>query len=344
MKLTFRWYGEQDPVTLAHIRQIPRMHGIVSALHARPPGEEWPRGEVRALRETIEAAGLELTVVESIPVHEDVKMGRPGCEEFIDRYARSLRAVGAEGVRVVCYNFMPVFDWLRSELAMPMADGSTALRFDESEFDRIDFSNGTGDLPGWGAAYDGDQLGRLRAGYAGLSDEDLWANLKTFLDGVLPAAEEAGVRLAIHPDDPPWSVAGLPRIVTSGRALRRVTELVDSPSNGVTLCTGSLGANPAEAKRLPETVRLLGDRIHFVHARNVRTVGVHSFHESAHPDGDVDLPAVLAALRDTGFAGPLRPDHGRMIWGERGRPGYGLHDRALGAAYLLGVWSALEQC
>lgn len=343
MKLTFRWYGPDDPVPLRHIRQIPAMTGVVSALHERAPGEAWPREEVRRRRETIEAAGLSFSVVESIPVHEHVKLGRADRDELIERYAESIRAVGAEGIPVVCYNFMPVFDWLRTDLAMPNADGSTALRFDQSDMEAIDFSNGTGNLPGWAAAYSGDEIADLRSGYASLTDEELWSNLAYFLEAVVPAAEEAGVRLAIHPDDPPWPVAGFPRIITSGRALKRVTELVDSPANGVTFCTGSLGADPDEAARLPEMVRVLRDRIYFVHGRNVRSTGARSFHESTHPDGDVDLAAVLAALAEGGFDGPMRPDHGRMIWGESGRPGYGLFDRALGATYLLGLWHGITR-
>ncbi|MEF8940762.1 MAG: mannonate dehydratase, partial [Salinivenus sp.] len=160
-----------------------------------------------------------------------------------------------------------------------------------------------------------------------------------FLERVVPVAEAAGVRLAIHPDDPPWPVFGIPRIVTSGDALERITRLVESPANGVTLCTGSLGADPAQD--LPALARRLGDRVHFVHARSVRVTGPRQFHETAHPDGDVDFRAVLGALKTTGFDGPLRPDHGRMIWGETGRPGYGLYDRALGATYLRGLWEAL---
>ena len=341
MELAFRWYGPDDPVTLAHIRQIPRMQGIVSALHDRPPGTAWPRQEVRKRREEIEAAGLRFSVVESIPVHEHVKLGMPERDALIARYAESIKAVGAEGIPVVCYNFMPVFDWLRTDLAFGQPDGSTALRFDQEAMLAIDFSSGTGDLPGWGTAWSGEEVEALRAGYANLSEEDLWANLECFLKGIVPAAEKAGVQLAIHPDDPPWPVAGFPRIITSGHALKRVTELVDSPANGVTLCTGSLGANPDEAARLPQTIRSLRNRIHFVHARNVKTLGRRSFHESTHPDGDVDLREVMQALIDMGFDGPIRPDHGRMIWGETGRAGYGLYDRALGATYLIGLEDAL---
>lgn len=340
MQLTFRWYGPGDPVSPAYIRQIPRMTGIVSSLQDYAPGEVWPREHVRALRETIEAAELRFSVVESINIHENIKLGRPDRDELIARYGQSVEAVAAEGVPVICYNFMPVFDWLRTDLAMPQPDGSTALRFDQKDMEAIDFSAGTQDLPGWHAAYTGEEVTALRAAYAERSEEDLWDNLAYFLERIVPVAERAGVRLAIHPDDPPWSVAGFPRIITSGAALKRVTQLVDSEANGVTLCTGSLGANPAEAARLPETIRSLAGRIHFVHARNVTRLGDRSFQESVHPDGDVDMAAVMEALLEIGFDGPARPDHGRMIWGEEGLAGYGLYDRALGAAYMAGLWDA----
>ena len=340
MKLTFRWYGDGDPVSPAYIRQIPRMTGIVSSLRDCAPGEAWPREHVRALRETIEAAGLRFSVAESINIHENIKLGRPDRDALIARYGQSVEAVAAEGVPVICYNFMPVFDWLRTNLAMPQPDGSTALRFDQKDMEAIDFSEGTQDLPGWHAAYTGEEVTALRVAYAELSEEDLWDNLAYFLERIVPVAERAGVRLAIHPDDPPWSVAGFPRIITSGAALKRVTQLVDSEVNGVTLCTGSLGANPAEAARLPETIRLLAGRIHFVHARNVTHLGDRSFQESVHPDGDVDMAAVMEALLEIGFDGPARPDHGRMIWGEEGLTGYGLYDRALGAVYMAGLWDA----
>ena len=340
MKMTFRWYGPRDPVPLHYIRQIPGVTGIVSALYDVPLGAPWPESEVARLRETVESAGLTLEVIESIPVPEPIKLGTSERDEQIENFCHSVEAVGSQGVPVVCYNFMPVFDWLRTNLAMRLDDGSTALSYSQEELDRIDFSRGTGDLPGWAAAYSGEELSALRAAYAGVSDEQLWENLAHFLDQAAPVAEAAGVKLGIHPDDPPWPVAGFPRIITSADALRRVVGLADSPANGITLCTGSLGADPAEARRLPQTVRSLEGRIHFMHCRNVQTTADRAFHETPHREGDVDLAAVMSALRGIGFDGPMRPDHGRMIWGERGRPGYGLYDRALGASYLLGLWDA----
>jgi mannonate dehydratase len=175
-----------------------------------------------------------------------------------------------------------------------------------------------------------------------MSGEQLWENLAHFLERTVPVAEEVGVRLAIHPDDPPWPIFGVPRIITDGPALERLLRLVDRPANGVTFCTGSLGASPAND--LPAIVRRLGPRVHFAHCRNVLVTGEKQFREVPHPSrfGSVDMLEVLRALRDVGFDGPMRPDHGRMIWGETGRPGYGLYDRALGAAYLHGLWEALQ--
>jgi mannonate dehydratase len=340
--MTFRWFGVDDPVTLADIRQIPGVGGIVSALYDVPVGEVWPRDALAGLGEQIEAAGMRFSVIESIPVHEEIKLGFASRDRLIENYCESVRHAGELGIRTLCYNFMPVFDWTRTVLEMPLPDGSTALAYDHGDLARFDLTRGTGDLPGWAAAYSRAELERLFAAYSRMDGERMWEHLAYFLERVVPVAEEFGVKMAIHPDDPPWSVFGLPRIVTDGYALERVTRLVDSPANGITFCTGSLGALPSND--LPAMVRRLGGRIHFAHCRNVRVTGEREFHESAHPSrfGSVDMLEVLRALRAEGFAGPMRPDHGRRIWGEEGRPGYGLYDRALGAAYLQGLWEALS--
>ena len=342
--MTFRWFGPTDPIPLAYIRQIPGVTGVVSALYDTPVGDVWSRASLERLAEQADASGLSLAVIESIPVHEDIKLGRPSRARLVDAWCESVANVGALGVRVVCYNFMPVFDWMRSDLAMRLPDGSTALAFDDAELARFDLSRGTRDLPGWAAAYDAANLAALVDAYRRVNAEQLWENLAFFLERVVPAAESAGVRLAIHPDDPPWSIFGLARIVTSGAALDRLTSLVDSPANGVTVCTGSLGADPSND--LPAIIRRLGadGRLHFMHCRNVQRTGEHRFHETPHPSsfGSVDMLAVMRALHDVGYAGPMRPDHGRMIWGETGRAGYGLYDRALGAMYLQGLWEAVS--
>ena len=343
MHMTFRWYGPDDPVPLQYIRQIPGMTGIVSALYDVPVGEPWPLDRLRRLKETIEEAGLSFTVVESIPVHEDIKLGRPSRDHLIDAFCQSVEAMGALGIPVLCYNFMPVFDWTRTDLAMPLPDGSTALSYHQDDLEKIDLALGTSGLPGWATAYTASELQALLAAYREVDTERLWDHLAYFLERVVPVAEAADVRMAIHPDDPPWSIFGLPRIITDAAALERFTGLVDRPTNGVTFCTGSLGANPQN--NLPAMARQLEGRIHFAHARNVKVTGERQFHESPHPAdfGSVDLPAVLLALQETGFTGPMRPDHGRMIWGETGRPGYGLYDRALGATYLLGLWEGVRE-
>ena len=344
MKITFRWFGQTDPIPLAYIRQIPGVTGVVSAIYDTPVGDAWPQASLERLAEQTDAAGVPLAVIESIPVHEDIKLGRASRDRLVDAWCESVARVGAIGVGIVCYNFMPVFDWMRSNLALRLSDGSTALAFDDVELARFDLSRGTRDLPGWAAAYDASDLEALIDAYRRLTPEHLWENLAFFLERVVPAAESAGVRLAIHPDDPPWSIFGLPRIVTSGPALERLVGLVDSPANGVTVCTGSLGADPTND--LPAIIRRVGrmSRLHFMHCRNVKRTGDHRFHESPHPSayGSVDMLEVMRALHDVGYAGPMRPDHGRMIWGESGRPGYGLYDRALGAMYLQGLWEAVS--
>jgi len=341
MYMTFRWFGPEDGVTLANIRQIPGVDGIVSAMFEIPPGEVWPRASLQRRGDEIARLGFRFSVVESIPVHEDIKLGRPSRDRFIDAYCASVRHMGELGIPVLCYNFMPVFDWMRTSLHTRMPDGSFTMAYDDAALAQIDLTHGIAALPAWAGTYDGATLGGLLSEYREVGTEQLWENLAYFLERVAPVAAESNVKLAIHPDDPPWPIFGLPRIITDGPALARLVGLVDSPANGVTFCTGSLGVLPSN--NLPAMIRQLGARVHFMHCRNVRVTADRQFHETAHPSafGSVDMLAVLRALRDIGYSGPMRPDHGRMIWGEEGRPGYGLHDRALGATYLQGLWEAL---
>jgi mannonate dehydratase len=341
--MSFRWFGAGDRIPLEHIRQIPGVLGIVTALHDVPAGEVWPREDLERLGDRIASAGLRFVVAESLPVHEDIKLGRPTRDRLIENYCRSVRNLGEAGIPVLCYNFMPVFDWMRTNLSLRLDDGSLTMAYDDAALAGIDLSRGLSGLPAWAASYDGTTMAALLAAWRDVSAERLWEHLAYFLERVAPAAEVSGVKLALHPDDPPWPIFGLPRIITGGPALDRVVSLVESPANGITFCTGSLGALPSND--LPAMIRRLGPRIHFAHCRNVRVTGERAFHETPHPSrfGTVDMLAVLAALRDTGFTGPMRPDHGRMIWRETGRPGYGLYDRALGAMYLQGLWEGLTQ-
>ena len=341
--ITFRWFGPRDAVPLEHIRQIPAVRGIVGALFDIPIGEAWSLDRIAALREEVERHGMSLAVIESVPVHEDIKLGRPTRDRLIENYCESVRNIGRAGVPVLCYNFMPVFDWTRTELARRLDDGSTALAYDDAALARIDLSRGTADLPGWATAYSADALRALLDAYGSVDEKRLWENFEYFLERVVPVAASSGVRMALHPDDPPWSIFGLPRIITDGAALERVTQVVDDPVNGITFCGGSLATNPKND--LPAIIRQLGTngRIHFAHCRNIKRTGTRSFQETAHPtgQGDIDMRAVLEALHETGFTGPIRSDHGRMIWDESGQPGYGLYDRALGAMYLHGLWEGI---
>lgn len=344
MKMSFRWFGTSDPVSLQYIRQIPGMTDIVSAIYDEPVGAVWPQHKIQALKAQIEAAGLRFEVVESVPVHEDIKLGKPGRDALIAHYQQTLRNLGAAGIRVVCYNFMPVFDWTRTELSKLLDDGSTCLAFDTGTVDRIDVTQGIS-LPGWDASYRQDELKALLAEYREVDAERLWQNLEYFLKAVIPVAEEASVKMAIHPDDPPRPIFGLPRIVKNRDDLARILAVVDSPANGLTLCSGSLGAGPEND--VEALVREFGGqgRIHFAHIRNVKVSAAGDFEETAHLSGcgSLDIAAIVKAYHDVGFTGHFRPDHGRMIWGETGKPGYGLYDRALGAVYINGLWEAVKK-
>lgn len=343
MKMTFRWYGDDDPVTLTKIRQIPRMTGIVSAVYDVKPGGVWSEESINAIKQKAEANGLEFEVVESVPVPEDIKLGNEKAPQLIENYCENVRRLGKAGVKCICYNFMPVFDWLRSELEHAQPDGANALAYDDETVKAMDPSSGDLSLPGWDASYKPEELGALIKAYKELGEDGLWKNLAAFLEAVIPVAERAGVNMAIHPDDPPWGMFGLPRIITCKKNIKRMFDIVPSRNNGLTLCTGSLGANPDND--LVDMARSFADRIHFAHIRNIKFDGYRRFEEVGHATecGSLPIYDIVKALVESGFDGYVRPDHGRMIWGEKGRYGYGLYDRALGAAYLNGLFEAIEK-
>ncbi len=344
MILTFRWYGNNDLIKLDYIRQIPVVKGIVSALYDVAVGEVWPYEKLTSLRNETKANGLELSVIESIPVHEDIKLGKPSAKILIENYCESIRNMGRAGIHTLCYNFMPVFDWTRSNMAFQLEDGSNALSYDNSEILSADLSDGTKGLPGWSTSYNKKELKFLLDAYKELSPEGLWENFAVFIKKTAPVAEEFGIKMGIHPDDPPWPIFGLPRIMTDEAALDRLIGVYDSPSNGLTLCTGSLGASSGnDMVKLTEKYAGM-DRISFAHVRNIRITNTGQFNETAHntESGSLNILGIMKALKKAGFSGPIRPDHGRMIWGEHGKPGYGLYDRALGAMYLAGIWEGLE--
>lgn len=343
MKMTFRWYGQSDSISLEKIRQIPGMSGVVTAVYSVPVGEVWPEEDIAALKEACDQAGLEMEVIESIPVHEDIKLRRGNYQTYIDNYKENIRRCAKYGVKCVCYNFMPVFDWTRSQLAHELEDGSNALVYYKEDVDKLDPTKLA--LPGWDSSYTPDEMKELIAAYQELGEEGLWSNLEYFLSEVIPVAKECDVNMAIHPDDPPWPIFGIPRIITCEENLDRFLKLYDDSHNGLTFCIGSLGCT--KLNDMPKLIRKYAGmgRIHFAHVRNVKILDDGSFEESAHRAscGSLDIVDIMRAYHENGFKGYVRPDHGRMIWGETGKPGYGLYDRALGAQYIMGIWDTLER-
>lgn len=344
MKLTFRWYGSGDSISLKQIAQIPAMSGVVTAVYDVPAGEKWSDASLQALKEAANTQQLAFEVVESIPVHEDIKLGKPGRDRLIDNYIYNIRAVARVGVKCVCYNFMPVFDWLRTTMHKKNADGSDSLAYSHEDFLKVDPNNLH--LPGWDESYSPDELKGLLEEYKTVSHAQLFDNLVYFLKKIIPVCEECGVNMAIHPDDPPWDVFGLPRIVSSESDLDALFAAVPSKNNGLTLCTGSLGAGRCNNVAGMAAKYAAQGRVHFAHLRNVLyTDDADSFTETGHLSaaGSLDMAEIVRALVENGFDGYVRPDHGRNIWDENGKPGYGLYDRALGAAYINGLFEMAEK-
>lgn len=341
MKMTFRWYGESDCIPLSYIRQIPNMSGVVTAVYDVPVGEVWPCEKIARLKALCEQAGLEMEVIESVPVHEDIKLGKPSRDRLIANYAETIRNLGKFGVKCICYNFMPVFDWFRTDLHYVQKNGAVCLAYKEADFQKLDKHDLR--LPGWDESYTPEELGGLLKEYENISHEQLFENLVYFLNGIMPACDETGINMAIHPDDPPWDIFGLPRIVTGAESYEKMINAVPNIHNGFTFCTGSLGAG--RFNDLPKMAEKYAKRIYFAHLRQLKFVNETDFYENGHQtqDGNVDIYAIVKALEENGFTGYVRPDHGRNIWGEEGKPGYGLYDRALGAAYLSGLFEAVRK-
>ena len=352
MEMTLRWYGSKfDTVTLEQIRQIPGVTGVISTLYDVPAGEVWTQEAIHALKEEIEAAGLRLSGIECVNVHDSIKIGDADRDKYIDNYIVSLENLGKEDIHMVCYNFMPVFDWTRTELARVRPDGSTVLAYTQEAVDALVpeemFNSIAGDMngtvmPGW----EPERMARVKelfAAYKDVDDEKLFANLKYFLECIMPVCNKYDIKMAIHPDDPAWPVFGLPRIIINKENILRMMKMVDDPHNGVTFCSGSYGTNLEND--LPDMIRSLKGRIHFAHVRNLKFHSPTNFEEACHisSDGNFDMYEIVKALYEIGFDGPIRPDHGRMIWGEVAMPGYGLYDRALGATYIQGLWEAIDK-
>lgn len=354
MEMTFRWYGSnEEKITLEQIRQIPGVKGIVGTLFDIPAGEVWPKDRIKALKEQIEAQGMTLKVIESVNIHDDIKIGLPSRDQYIENYKTTIRNLAEYGVEVICYNFMPIFDWIKTDLNYILPDGSSTMSFVGKEIlsktpeqivKQVEESSGDFTLPGWEPERL-DKVTELFKAYEGVDDDKLRENLAYFLKAIIPTCEEVGIKMAIHPDDPPYSIFGLPRIVKNREDLNWICNVVDSPSNGITLCTGSISEDPTNDVYAILAEFTKRDRIPFAHVRNIKYIEGRDFYEAPHlsSDGSLDMVKIMQALHDNGFKGYIRPDHGRMIWGETGRPGYGLYDRALGATYLNGIWEALEK-
>ncbi|PKQ65054.1 mannonate dehydratase [Labilibaculum filiforme] len=387
LEQTWRWYGPNDPISLQEIRQTGAT-GIVSALHHIPNGEVWTVEEIKKRIAEIEAAGLRWSVVESVPVHEDIKKRTWNYKQYIKNYKESIKNIGACGIETICYNFMPVLDWSRTDLAFESRDGSNALKFEmdifaafdvfilKRENSREDYSedilkraeakfksmsaeeiekitrNVIAGLPGAEESYTLESFQKVLDGYKEIGAKELKKHLHEFLSEIIPVAEQAGVRMAIHPDDPPRALLGLPRVVSTLEDAIELTKVVDSVSNGITLCTGSFGAG--YFNNLPEMTEKLASRINFVHLRNVSRDTDGNFLEEYLFEGDIDIPAVMKALlteeKERKEAGrkdwqiPMRPDHGNKMLDDLSKttnPGYSLYGRMKGLAELRGLEQGL---
>jgi mannonate dehydratase len=389
---TWRWFGPDDPTTLAHVRQTGAQ-GIVTSLHHVPYGDVWSVDEIQKRIAAIQAdssLGLYWRVVESLQVPEAIKLGDGNLEPHFENYRQSLRNLAACGIKTVCYNFMPVLDWMRTEHGYPLPGGSRALRFNAHEYAAFDcfilkregaeaeqtpevlaearawmestpqaakdklFANIMAGLPGAFVRYDLEALRTILARFKGVTKSDLRANLKRFLEAVIPTAEEVGLEMCMHPDDPPRTLLGLPRIVCDAEDVDFILSSVPSPANGLTFCSGSFGANPKND--LPAMIRRFAPHIRFAHLRNVKNYPDGSFMEADHLNGDVDMPAVVAELlaeqkrrKEAGAANwliPFRPDHGHELLDDVGKPthpGYPAIGRMRGLAEIRGVITAISR-
>ena len=382
MKETWRWFGPNDNITMPEIMQTGAA-GIVTALHNIPYGKVWSADHIQQHQNTIKSAGLSWDVVESLPIHESIKIGEGDLRPLFENYRQSMANLAQNGIKTICYNFMPILDWTRTDLAAPVKNGGTCLRFSSKKMAAFEihmmgitsasdaystqtlteaeswFQQSSNEdrnlllrsimsgLPGAFARYDIDSLRTALATYAGITRDDLRANYKRFLQEVIPTASDLGLNFCVHPDDPPRDILGLPRIVSSAKDIEWIMAAADTRENGLTLCAGSLGANPKND--VVSIANQFSDRIHFAHLRNVRKEPSGSFEEAEHLTGDTDMVALIKTLlnaeKEHGYDVPFRPDHGHDLLGDANRAtqaGYPLIGRMRGLAELRGVIHALS--
>lgn len=347
MHTAFRWYGPSDRVPLFWLRQMTPRPLVVTHLGHIPPGEEWPVADLRALRARLDALDLRLGPVESVFWTDEMKLGRPGRERHIANYIRTLRNLREvfpeEGELIVTYNIMPL-DWGRTDLGKLHPNGTRSLAYDHAELEKLDLSKGLF-LPGWGRPYGGEEFAALQAEYAALGEDGAWENIGRVLREIVPVAEELDIRLAAHPNDPPWSYLGLPALLCGAEGARRLLALYPSRANALCFCTGSFGAEPRND--VPAMIREFASSIAWMHIRTVKTTGEKRFHEADHadPEGNVDLLAVMEALMDAGWDGVFRSDHGLDLFHETdaGTNGYPAIDRYAANKLLWGYWRALSR-